>query len=251
MSSILQATQLQLGYRGQALGKPFDFELPQGQTTVLLGANGSGKSTLIKTLLGLLAPVGGQVLLHNQPLHDWGIAQRARQLAYVPQALHGELSFTLFETVLMGRTASLSAFATPSHADREIVWQCLKNLQLEELAQHSFNQLSGGQQQLTLLARALAQQAQILILDEPTANLDFANQILVMEQISQLKQQGHTILLCTHQPQHAMLIADQVAHCQHGSICAIGDPASMTSIERLAQLYSLQPQQLRKFLLLP
>lgn len=247
MNSVLQATQLQLGYHGRALGAAFDLQLAKGETLVLLGANGSGKTTLIKTLLGLLPPVAGEILLQSKPLQQWPVNQRARILAYVPQAWQGELSFLVEEIVLMGRAARLPLFGAPGQADRELAMECLRRLQLEHLRGHSYNQLSGGQQQLVLLARALAQQASILILDEPTANLDFANQILVLEQISLLRQQGQSILLCTHQPQQALLMADQVAHCKNGAIVAHGNPQQMTTLDKLAELYGLTPQQLSKY----
>lgn len=248
MSSILQACQLQTGYRGTPLGCAFNLELKQGETLVLLGANGSGKTTLIKTLLGLLTPISGTVLLRGQPLAQWPIAQRAKLLAYVPQSLHSDLSFLVEEVVLMARSAGRSIFSAPSNTDKKIVYECLQQLQIDHLAKYSYNQLSGGQQQLVLLARAMAQQAEILILDEPTANLDFANQIMVVEQIKRLQQAGSSILLCSHQPQQAQQLAQRVAYCKQGGIVDCGDVTSMLAIERLAELYDLDAKQLKDYL---
>lgn len=247
MSTVLQAQQLQLGYRGQSLGAAFDFTLRQGETLVLLGANGSGKSTLIKTLLGLLPAIAGQIVLNHKPLSHWTMRQRARQLAYVPQHLHGELSFLVIEIVLMARSGHGSIFATPNRNDQQIAHDSLHQLGIGHLASHNYNRLSGGQQQLVLLARAMAQQAPILIMDEPTSSLDFANQILVLEQIGKLRQQGRSILLCTHQPRQAQLLADRIAYCKQGAIIAQGQRQEMLEPERLAALYNLSVSQLHKY----
>lgn len=243
MTPALHAQQLCIGYQGQSLGARFDFQLSAGEVVALLGPNGSGKTTLLKTLLGIIKPVSGKVYLADMRLADWPIKQRAQQIGYVPQNTHSYFSYSVLDMVLMGRSAYVSAFSQPSATDRHIALQCLQQLQLQHLAHRSFAQLSGGEQQLVMLARALAQQPQILIMDEPTASLDFANQILVLEHIQQLRDRGLAILVSTHQPEHALRIADTLALFKQGTLLAMGPSAQLGSAEQIAQLYDLSVEQ--------
>ncbi len=168
---------LAFGYAGEPVGRDVDLALEGGEVLCLLGPNGSGKTTLFKTLLGLLKVQAGEITLDSVPLADWSRRRLAQVMAYVPQAAAGYFPFTVLETVLMGRTARLGLFATPSRRDRLVAEAALAAVGIEHLENHIFTRLSGGQRQLTLIARALAQEPRILVMDEPTASLDFGNQI--------------------------------------------------------------------------
>jgi iron complex transport system ATP-binding protein len=172
---MLVAENLSYGYPGRTIGSAVAFTLAPGEVVCVLGANGSGKTTLFRTVLGLLPVHGGRVLLNDRSIADWSRTELARALAYVPQVHAGTFPFSVREVVLMGRTANMSLFTAPSVADREAASAAIAALGIGHLADQIYTRISGGERQLTLIARALAQGAQTLVLDEPTVSLDFAN----------------------------------------------------------------------------
>lgn len=247
-ASILSVRDLAIGYANKRVAEGISFELEAGQVLCLLGPNGSGKSTLLKTVLALLPSLGGSVQLLAKDVAQWRRREIAQTLAFVPQQSSMSFSFSALDMVLMGRSAYVNFFSSPSKVDREIAAQSLERLGISHLAERLFPQMSGGEQQLVLLARALAQQPQALILDEPTASLDFANQILVLEQIQQLRQQGLAILLCTHQPEHAARVADTALLLAAGRPFALGRSEDVLSVDNLAAVYGLESAQVRDYL---
>ncbi len=239
MSALLSAQQLSIGYGKKVVGERIGMDLHVGEILALLGPNGSGKSTLFKTLLGLLPALTGQVLLQGQPLSQHTRRAIAQQVGYVPQAQEGQFAFSVLDMVLMGRAAHMELFAQPKASDRHLAEQILTQLGIAHLAHCNYPYITGGERQLTLIARALLQQPKMLVLDEPTASLDFANQILVLEQIQRLRVQGLSVLLCTHQPEHALQVADRLALFKNGRIEKIGTVADLGSAENLAWLYNV------------
>lgn len=236
---ILQARALCVGYRGRPVGADIALELGRGQALCLLGPNGSGKTTLFRTLLGLLPPLSGEILVDGRPLAGWPRAAFARQVGYVPQAHAGLFPFTVTEVVLMGRAARIGRFAAPSARDRQIAARCLESLGIGHLARRVYTAVSGGERQLALIARALAQEPALLVMDEPTASLDFGNQLRVLEHIGRLRGDGIAVLLSTHQPEHALRVADRIALLAHGRIAACGAAAEVATPARLAALYGV------------
>lgn len=243
---ILTLNAVDTGYRDRRVGKNINLCFLQNQVTCLLGGNGCGKTTLLKTILGLLRPLAGQVLVDNRPQHSWSRRRLAQFIGYVPQAHNGVFPFTVRQLVLMGRTAHLSMLATPGRSDRALADECLRKLGITALAERPYTQLSGGERQLVLIARALAQQPAFLIMDEPTASLDFGNQIRVLEHIAALRSQGLTILFTTHQPDQAAQIADRVVLLHGGGVYGAGAAADMLTAENLAVLYDLKPSVITK-----
>jgi len=160
----LSARDLSIGYRNHLVGSNIDLSLDPGEVLCLLGPNGAGKTTLFRTLLGLQRPLGGAVLLDARPVARMRPAEIARHMAYVPQAHATEFSYTALDVVLMGRTARLGTFASPGAADETIARAKLGVLGIGELADHDYTRISGGQRQLTLIARALAQETPILVM---------------------------------------------------------------------------------------
>jgi iron complex transport system ATP-binding protein len=233
----LEARDLSIGYPRHLVGRDIALTLRPGEILCLLGPNGAGKTTLFRTLLGLQPPLGGTVLIDGVPLAELPPAEIARRLAYVPQAHVTEFSFTVLDVVLMGRTARLKAFASPGAHDERIALQKLETLGIAELASHDYTRISGGQRQLALIARALAQEAPILVLDEPTASLDFGNQTLVLARIRDLATHGFGIVLSTHDPDHALMVATRVAVIADGGLRAIGPPAEVVTAETLSAIY--------------
>jgi len=236
----LDLQDLAFGYAHREVGRDVTFSLSGGEVLCLLGPNGGGKTTLFKTVLRLLAPHGGRILVDGESITGWSRARLARAFAYVPQAQLGVFPFTVADTVLMGRTAHLGAFATPSRGDRAIALEMLGVLGISHLAARPYTEISGGERQLTLIARALAQEPAILVMDEPTASLDFGNQIRVLSEIEQLAHRGIAVMLSTHDPDHAFLCAHRVALLHHGRLARLGSPEQVITRESLREVYGIE-----------
>ena len=235
----LEAKQLDFGYRGHRVGSGVSLALEAGEVLCLLGPNGSGKTTLFKTLLGLLPAQGGEVVMDGADLRTRARDEVARLVSYVPQAHAAFFPFTVREVVLMGRTAHLGVFASPSRRDREIAEAAIGRMRLGALADSIYTRISGGERQLTLVARALAQEASIVVMDEPTANLDFGNQVRVLEHIQSLARSGIGVLLSTHDPDQAFLCADRVAMLHEGKLAYQGTPDEAITPESLKRIYGV------------
>jgi iron complex transport system ATP-binding protein len=176
----------------------------RGEAVALLGPNGGGKTTLLKTLLGLLLAVSGEALLDGEPLLVLPVAERARRLAYVPQAHAGAFAFTALEMVTMGRTARGGLLGRPGPRDLAVARAMLDQMGVGHLGDRPYTMVSGGERQLMFVARALAQEPRYVVLDEPTASLDFGNQGLVMRRIRELAATGLGVLFTTHDPNQAL-----------------------------------------------
>jgi iron complex transport system ATP-binding protein len=235
----LQASHLDFGYGTRRVGSDVSLSLEAGEVLCLLGPNGSGKTTLFRTLLGLLPPLGGQILMDGMDLQRRKRSEVAQRVSYVPQAHAAFFPFTVREVVLMGRTAHLGVFSSPSRRDREIALAAIERVRLAHLADSIYTRISVGERQLALIARALAQDARIMVMDEPTANLDFGNQVRVMEHIQALARTGMGVLLSTHDPDQAFICADRVAMLHEGKLARIGAPAEAITAESLRQLYGV------------
>jgi iron complex transport system ATP-binding protein len=234
---ILSGHALSIGYNDRVVGRDLDVALNTGEVLALLGPNGGGKTTLLKTLLGLLAPRGGEVRLGDRRLSDYSNHERARLLAYVPQFHAVTFAFTVETVVLMGRTAHGSLFSGPSAADRKVAGRMLERFGIMHLRDRPYTMISGGERQLVLLARALAQEPQFIVLDEPTASLDFGNQGKVMREIRALGSSGHGVLFTTHDPNHAMRAADRAYLLRGGERIGEGATSEVLSRTQLEALY--------------
>jgi iron complex transport system ATP-binding protein len=233
----LEAADLTIGYPGHVVGKGISLALDAGEVLGLLGPNGAGKTTLFRTLLGLQRPLGGAVMIDGQPLGRLRPAEIARRLAYVPQAHVTEFFYAVLDVVLMGRTARLGPFSTPGADDARIARDKLDSLGIGALAGADYTRISGGQRQLVLIARALAQEAPILVMDEPTASLDFGNQTLVLARIRDLAAGGYGVLLSTHDPDHALLVTSRVAVMAEGGLAAVGPTNDVVTGAMLSRIY--------------
>ena len=233
----LAAHALDYGFARRTVGRDVTLELAPGRITAVLGANGSGKTTLLRTLLGLVAPLAGRVTLDGRPLAQWRPKERARRLAYVPQASGSHFDFTLLELVQMGRAAHAGLLGAPGREDRARALGALESLGVGGLAQRPASRVSGGERQLALVARALATEATHLLMDEPAASLDFGNQALVLERVAQLRRRGIAVVFTTHHPDHALRIADDVVLLRAGAVMAAGPARATLTSERLTALY--------------
>ena len=233
----LAGRDLTIGYSDHVVGRDLNVALATGEVLALLGPNGGGKTTLLKTLLGILTPQAGEVMIGGRSLARISIGERARLIAYVPQAHVPTFSFTVETVVLMGRTAHGNLFSRPSAHDRMVAARVLEQFGIAQLAPRPYTMISGGERQLVLLARALAQEPQFVVLDEPTASLDFGNQGKVMREIRALAGAGHGILFTTHHPDHALRIADLALLLREGRLLASGPAASAVNSANLSALY--------------
>jgi iron complex transport system ATP-binding protein len=234
---ILSGRNLTIGYSDRVVGRGLDIALATGEVLALLGPNGGGKTTLLKTLLGLLAPRDGAVDLGGRPLANYTSRERARLIAYVPQSHFATFAFTVETVVLMGRTAHGNLFSAPSPADRAVATRAMERFGIGHLRERPYTMVSGGERQLALLARALAQEPQFIVLDEPTASLDFGNQGRVMREIRALGASGHGVLFTTHDPNHAMRAADRAYLLREGARIGEGAVGEVLIRAQLEALY--------------
>ena len=242
---MLEAQALVFGYPGRVVGRDVSFSLAAGEVMCVLGPNGGGKTTLFRTLLGLLASQGGNVLLDGKPLSALSRREIARLCGYVPQGHSAYFAYSVREFVVMGRTAHLGTFAGPGKRDREIAARALESLGISHLAEKPLTELSGGERQLALVGRALAQQPRVLVLDEPTASLDFGNQVRVLQHISALSAAGMSIVFSSQDPDHAFLTAQRALLLGEGRAMALGAPAEVIRADTLERLYGVSVQVLR------
>ncbi|MEQ4617667.1 MAG: ABC transporter ATP-binding protein [Corticimicrobacter sp.] len=240
----LKVTELAYHHPGQAsqVFSQINLTLAAGDILCLLGPNGVGKTTLLRCLAGLLQPTAGRIQLHDrhrQPVNS--PTQRARMLAYVPQQARDSNLSTL-DMVLVGRTPHLPPFTLPGRADIRIALDALHRVGIAHLQQAPFNCLSGGERQMTLIARALAQEPELLIMDEPTSGLDLGNQARVLTVIRDVASAGLSVMLTTHQPEHAWFLDAQVAVLSDGRILAAGPAATALDSDLLSVLYGYPVQ---------
>jgi iron complex transport system ATP-binding protein len=233
----LEARGLAFGFRDRIVGQALDARFAAGEVTTLLGPNGSGKTTLLRTLLGVLAPQGGCVTLEGRDLAQWKPRERSARLAYVPQETASAFDFTVAELVGMARIARRGVFASPSRADVDATHACLDRLGIDALAERPMHALSGGERQLVLIARAMATGATHILMDEPTANLDFANQSLILGQLARLARDGASVVFTTHHPDDGLRVADRALLLRGGKLLASGPAAGTINSENLSALY--------------
>lgn len=237
---MLATFDLAFGYRGSPIGSGVTLAVAGGEVLCLLGPNGCGKTTLFKTMLGLIPSQGGRLTFDGRDISTFTRSEFARCVAYVPQANAAYFPFAVIDIVLMGRASHVATFATPSPGDRKAALDALEMLGISELATRPYTQISGGERQMVLIARALAQQAKLIVMDEPTASLDFGNQAKVLAHVTAMARSGIAVVLSTHDPGHAFACGDRVALMKKGRILAAGSPVDVMTPASLADLYGVE-----------
>lgn len=217
-----------------------DFTVEEGNMVCVLGKNGAGKSTLFRCVLGLQKGYQGEIRIDGQEVRGLSAGQLAEKMAYIPQNHNTAFAFPVKDMVLLGTTASLGRFENPGKAQRKTALEAMKRIGIEGLAERSYAQISGGEQQLVLIARALAQKARILVMDEPCANLDYGNQIRLLQILRTLAREGYLILQSTHNPEHAFLYANKALALIDGKTEKIGTPKEVLTREVLEKMYQIE-----------
>jgi len=239
MAVMLEARGLGYGYPGRAVGRDLNLALGAGEVLCVLGPNGGGKTTLFRTLLGLLEAQAGEVRLQGESLDALPRGEVARRMGYVPQGHSAQIAFTVRDVVLMGRTAHVGLFAAPGAADRAAAERAIEALGIGALADRVLTELSGGERQLAMIARALAQGARLLVLDEPTASLDFGNQVRVLRELRRLAADGYAVVFSSHDPGQAFLAASGVLLLVRGGALRQGTPEDVITADNLRQVYGV------------
>lgn len=220
--------------------KDISFCVDAGEILAILGPNGAGKTTLLRCITGMLRWKSGESLLDGQPIHTLSPGKLWQKMAYVPQAKSASSAYTAFETVLLGRSSRLGAFSAPKQADMEKAMAAMEKLGIAHLAEKRCNSISGGELQMVLIARALAAEPQVLILDEPESNLDFKNQLIVLDAMTDLARGGMTCIFNTHYPAHALQRADKSLLLSRGGDYVFGSTASVVTEENIRRAFGVE-----------
>ena len=231
---------LSFSYEERPVLRDISFRVEQGEFLSILGPNGVGKSTLFRCVLGLLSGYTGQVLVDGVDARQFSIRESARHIAYIPQSSHPIFNYRVFDIVLMGATSAVSVLRAPGREHTERCHWALEKVGISHLADRCYHRLSGGEQQLVMIARALVQNAPILMLDEPTANLDFGNQLRVLEQVRSLAREGYTIIQTTHHPEQSYLFSDRILALQNGRVLLEGAPSQVLTQQAIRDLYGVE-----------
>ena len=236
----IEVQNLSFSYGDRPVLHDISFRVEKGEFLSILGPNGVGKSTLFRCVLGLLSGYTGQVLVDSADSRSFSVREAARHIAYIPQSSHPIFNYSVFDIVLMGRTSGLSTFRSPKKQDAELCRWALEKVGIPHLSDRCFHRLSGGEQQLVLIARALVQKAPILMLDEPTASLDFGNQLRVLEQCRSLAREGYTVIQTTHNPEQSYQYSDRILTLQQGRVLAEGTPKEVLTEKTIRALYGVE-----------
>lgn len=243
---LLEVCDLHFAYPEKKILDGIELAVRAGEILCLFGPNGCGKTTLLECLLGLIPPQRGRIRLGNQDIGTLKSREISKHIAFVPQFTESSFGYTVLEMILMGRTPRTSLFGEPDRCDLEVAEAALAEVGLSALRDRNYNSLSGGEAQLVKLARAIAQDTAILVLDEPTAHLDFRNELKVLKQISRLaRRRDRGIIMATHFPNHAYLLENegivvQVAMMRQGKIAAFGSTNAVLDATHMQNIFGIE-----------
>jgi iron complex transport system ATP-binding protein len=247
MIKVLDAT---FAYDKEDIFRDINLDINEGEIYCLFGPNGCGKSTLIQCILGILNLKSGSITLRGQDISTMKPQMVAKVAAYIPQVHDKPFPFKVIDVVMMGRTAYTGMFSLPGNEDKRIAEESMEKVGISRFKDRPYTQLSGGETQLVLVARALAQQTPVLIMDEPTAHLDFRNELGFLETTVKLvKSTGITVIMATHSPNHALYfegcsIKTRVALMNNQQVVFQGIPSSVLTVENMAGTFNIESKVL-------
>jgi len=238
---MIKVKNAQFSYNGgDNVFEGVGFSIGKGEILSILGPNGCGKTTLLKCINGLLKLNKGEIYIEDKNLNSLERNEIGKKIGYVPQSHDVTFSYTVLEMVLMGRAAHLGLFSSPSSKDIEIAREVIETLGLSHLINRSYSNISGGEAQLVLIARALTAQPTVLLLDEPTSHLDFKNQMVILNTLEKLaKEKNITTIMTTHFPNHALLISDKALLLGNGRAGIMGDTEDIITEDNLRDVYGI------------
>jgi iron complex transport system ATP-binding protein len=225
---------------GRKVFRNVSLSLEEGEILSILGANGAGKSTFLNCIAGLYKPTEGEILLDGRALSSISRIEIARNIGYIPQIHDSNFGFSVLEYTVMGRTPYIRPYETPSKEDYSIARASLERVGLHNMSEKIFTEMSGGEQQLAMIARVLTQQPKIIIFDEPTNHLDYGNQYRTVEMMRQLSKDGYIIVTSTHNPNHVFELQGKVAILKHDGEMVIGNSDTLMTEKILMELYGLK-----------
>jgi len=243
--AMIDVRNITFGYGDTPVFRDICFSMDKGEIFCLLGPNGCGKTTLLDCILGLLKPDQGRIMIQGKDSSACPSGHLSRSMAYVPQTHESTFPYTVSDMVLMGRAAHIPFFSTPGPEDLRIVRQVLDQVGMADMSERPYTMLSGGERQLVIIARALAQKTPAIVMDEPTAHLDFRHEFIVLETIMNLvRSQGLAVIMATHFPNHAFHfesrdIPTRVALLHRGSFLSIGPPRKVLTSASIRTLYGI------------
>ncbi|MBW2568938.1 MAG: heme ABC transporter ATP-binding protein [Deltaproteobacteria bacterium] len=239
MKKAVEIKKISFSYSENVVLKNLCFSISEGEFFIIIGPNGSGKTTLMKIITGLLKPKQGKLKIFDRHLKDYARKDLAKTIALVPQMTLVDFPFTVTELVLMGRSPHLSTLGFEQEKDLEIAKNAMALTDIEHLAHRSLDRLSGGERQRVFIARAICQEPKIILLDEPTASLDLAHQVKVMDLMEKLKKEiGFTVIMISHDVNLAAMYSDRLLLLNAGEIVGIGQPGSVLTFESLEEVYN-------------
>lgn len=236
----IQIENLYFAYGKKKVLEGLSFEVPDRCLCSVLGPNGAGKTTLFKCILGMLKKYRGEIKIDDISTRNLSAKELAHRVAYIPQSHNQTFDYRVIDMALMGTDHNLSMFSAPGRKEILRAEEALDRVGILYMREKLFSHLSGGEQQLVLVARALAQGSHTLLMDEPTSALDYGNQSMVMEQARLLADEGYCVVLSTHTPQHSLWYADMALALQGGNIAAFGAPAEVLNEELIDTLYGVK-----------
>ena len=235
----IEVSNLSFSYGEHQILDNINFTAEDYQLLSILGPNGVGKTTMFKCILGLLHGYKGKVLINGIDIRELSIREMAELIAYIPQSHYPSFNFSVFDMVMMGTSVQFSSISSPGKKQVKKVEEALERMGIEHLKNRGYIQISGGERQLVLIARALVQDTKVLIMDEPAANLDFGNQIRVMSVIKSLTKDGYTIIQSMHNPEQAFEFSDTVLALKDGKVLAMGKPTEIFNESLIQSLYGI------------
>lgn len=233
----LELVGISCGYGGKKVLDGINMEVASGDICCILGPNGVGKTTLFKTILKLIKPLGGQVMIDGDDISKWSEKRMAEKIAYVAQSHIPPFPYIVKDIIMLGRISSVGYFGQPSRYDYEVVEQVMDDMGISHLRERVYTDVSGGERQMVMIARALAQEPEMLVLDEPTSSLDYGNMLKVINRIRNLRSKGYGVIMTTHNPDHAFMCEAKTMLLQSGSRAVFGRASEVVTEKNLKEAY--------------